>query len=133
MQLYTTPQTPTIKPMKTYHKDSQLLTYNQITQPISAWADATGIPASTIHARIKQGWSAERTITTPNAERTYNYQVRGVEVSLKDAVSVLGITHQALYSAAKRKNSTPEEEMNRRFKDPNLFAQLLQTQNNKKD
>lgn len=43
---------------------NRLLTLNGITQPLVEWADATGIPYWTLHARLRRGWDAMRTLTT---------------------------------------------------------------------
>lgn len=44
---------------------SRNLTHNGKTQCVAAWAEELGIKAPMILARLKYGWSAERTLTTP--------------------------------------------------------------------
>lgn len=41
----------------------ELLTLNGISQTIAAWSRTVGIPANTLHARLRLGWSAERVLT----------------------------------------------------------------------
>lgn len=45
-------------------RSNHLLTFNNITQCISAWADQLNMPYHRLHSRIKRGWSAERALTT---------------------------------------------------------------------
>ena len=45
--------------------NNHLLTHNDKTQCLEAWADETGINNSTLRARLRRGWSIERTLTTP--------------------------------------------------------------------
>lgn len=42
-----------------------ILTLNNLTQPIEAWAAEYGIPCALIRSRLKRGWSDERAITEP--------------------------------------------------------------------
>jgi hypothetical protein len=42
-----------------------MLTYNGVTQCVTAWADELNIDASTLFNRIARGWDDERVITTP--------------------------------------------------------------------
>jgi hypothetical protein len=46
---------------------SNILTieYNGTTQSASAWANAYGIPASTLINRVKRGWDIDRALSTP--------------------------------------------------------------------
>ena len=46
-----------------------LLTHNGITQSVSEWATAIGIPANSLHARLYLGWSTERALTQPLKKR----------------------------------------------------------------
>jgi hypothetical protein len=49
-------------PLKTYKKT---LTFRGETYHLNEWARRTAIPAWTITARLAQGWSLEKTLTTP--------------------------------------------------------------------
>ena len=41
------------------------ITYRGRTGALTAWAEETGIPYATLHARIKKGWEVERALTAP--------------------------------------------------------------------
>ena len=41
------------------------LTHNGITQNVTDWATAIGIPANSLHKRLYLGWSVERALTQP--------------------------------------------------------------------
>lgn len=43
----------------------KLLTYNGKTKSIPDWADFIGMAENTLYARIRRGWSIEKTLTTP--------------------------------------------------------------------
>lgn len=49
-------------PARTYTHDGKSLT-------IAEWSRATGLTKSTIGARLRKGWSVERTLTTPRDRR----------------------------------------------------------------
>lgn len=49
----------------------KLITYNGEAQRASAWAKRIGVSTQTIHARLKWGWSVERTVTTPPRSRRW--------------------------------------------------------------
>jgi len=44
---------------------NDLLTYNDETLPVKAWAARLGTETPTLHHRWKAGWSVERIVTTP--------------------------------------------------------------------
>lgn len=46
-------------------RTNRLLTYNGMTQCVTAWADELHIHPGTIRSRLRSGWSDERTLTTP--------------------------------------------------------------------
>lgn len=47
-------------------RNNRLLTFNDKTQCVAAWAEEIGISASALHLRIfRRGWSVERALTTP--------------------------------------------------------------------
>jgi hypothetical protein len=51
-------------------RDNVLLTWGEKTQCASAWAEDLGFnDRHTIYARLKMGWSVERTLTTPPRKR----------------------------------------------------------------
>lgn len=45
-----------------------------LTLCVSDWAKRTGIKRSTIHARIRRGWSEEEAVSAPLVEPGYRYQ-----------------------------------------------------------
>jgi len=44
-------------------RGNRQLTFGGRTQPLAAWAEELGIPYYTLHARLRRGWSEERTLT----------------------------------------------------------------------
>lgn len=55
-------------------RDTVRMTLNGITKSMHDWADELGIPAKSIAARIRRGWSHEKSLTTPlNATRTKDH------------------------------------------------------------
>lgn len=54
-------------------RNNHLLVMDGIEKCISEWAELTGIKKVTIRRRIKAGWSVEKTLTTPIAEK-YNWR-----------------------------------------------------------
>lgn len=55
----------TRKAQSNNRRDNKLVTFNGKTKSIAQWAEMTGIKDTTIRYRIKQGWSVEKTLTTP--------------------------------------------------------------------
>lgn len=49
-------------------RDLLFLEFNGRRQCVSAWADELGIPSDAIRARLKRGWSTEKTLSTPIRE-----------------------------------------------------------------
>ena len=45
-------------------RNNRNLSFNGVTKTLSEWAEETGIKSSTIWARLKRGWSIEKTLTT---------------------------------------------------------------------
>lgn len=50
-------------------KHARLLTHEGVTRCLREWSEVTGIKDSTLHARLKSGWSVEKTLTTPLRKR----------------------------------------------------------------
>lgn len=48
---------------------NHVLTLNGVTRCIAEWADVTGIAFHVLSARLKKGWSIERMLNTPVAQR----------------------------------------------------------------
>ncbi len=51
-------------------RDNVILTHGGETKCIADWADDTGISRFTLNARIRNGWSVARTLTTPARTRS---------------------------------------------------------------
>ena len=49
-------------------RSNHLLSFNNITQCLSAWAEETGIRANTIKERLNIGWSVEDALTRPTGQ-----------------------------------------------------------------
>ena len=50
-------------------RSGKLITHNGEALRASAWAKRIGVSTQTIHARLKWGWSVERTVATPPRSR----------------------------------------------------------------
>jgi hypothetical protein len=46
-------------------RQNRLITLNGKTQTLTVWANELGLPPNLVFARIDNGWSAERSLTTP--------------------------------------------------------------------
>ena len=46
-------------------RNNHLLTFNGYTCPITEWSEKLGIKNTTIHERLRRGWSIEKTLSTP--------------------------------------------------------------------
>ena len=51
------------------HRYHRWLTHQGETKMLAEWAEETGIGRSTIHLRLKAGWSTERALTEPVKRR----------------------------------------------------------------
>jgi hypothetical protein len=50
-------------------RTNHLLTFQGETRCLTDWAESTGLRVSTLYRRLKNGWSVERTLTTPLQSR----------------------------------------------------------------
>jgi hypothetical protein len=50
-------------------RHNRLLTFNSHTLCVTEWAEEVGLPARSIHNRLRLGWSIEKTLTTPPLRR----------------------------------------------------------------
>ncbi len=48
---------------------NRLLSYDGKTQCLAAWAEEIGLGFTTIHARLKRGWTVEQALTRPPQSR----------------------------------------------------------------
>ena len=56
----------TYKEQGNNRNNNRLITYNGETHTMSEWCDITGLSKATVYCRLREGWSVERTLTTPN-------------------------------------------------------------------
>ena len=47
------------------HTPSTVVTFREVSQPLSAWADGLGCPVQTLLGRLDRGWTIEKTVTSP--------------------------------------------------------------------
>lgn len=76
------------------------LTVGAETKTMADWAKDKKIPKSTLFNRLKRGWSPERAITSPIANKAANGSV--VPSSISVAAQKLGIKIQTLHSRIRR-------------------------------
>ena len=73
---------------------NHLLTYNEITQPLAAWAEEFGIQYDTLHGRIERNWEPSQAFTKPVGQRLSKVKItlNGKTRSLKIWCRELGIS-----------------------------------------
>lgn len=57
-------------------RSSTLLTHDGKTMCVTAWADETGLPHTTIAARLKKGWDPIRALTQPRRNQPLHHQLK---------------------------------------------------------
>jgi hypothetical protein len=55
-----------MKEQQRNRRNNRLLTVNGKTACVAEWAETTGIPADRIYSRLREGWSDEDSVLTPN-------------------------------------------------------------------
>ena len=50
---------------KTQRRSTTQLAHRGVTMGLSEWSDAVGVPTSVLRKRLRRGWDANRTLTTP--------------------------------------------------------------------
>lgn len=105
------------------------VTFEGKTQPISDWASDLGMLPENIYSRLRLGWTIEQALSTPVRNLTSTVDVNGLVLGFQEALNLLGISHQAIYKAAKKNKRTPAEEIQHRF---SLNPRLLDTNSNPK-
>mgnify|MGYP006278548011 CR=1 FL=1 len=105
------------------------ITYQGKTQSLKTWAKDLGLDYGTIFSRFHRGWELKDVFAIPVTPKTDTIPLNGTAISFADAIKLLGISHQALYKSAKRRNLSPAEEIQRRF---SLQPDLLSAQNEEK-
>jgi hypothetical protein len=56
-------------------RNNHLITYNEKTQCVAAWAEEIGISYNTLACRFSRGWSSERALTTPVKNKKYGTKI----------------------------------------------------------
>lgn len=90
----------------------RMLTYNDTTMPLDAWAKKVGIKSSVLHSRLSLGWSVERALTEPKREKAARsepkpkrapkvYTLNGVTGSVKQLSDSFNVPYTRLYSRIK--------------------------------
>lgn len=79
-------------------RNNRLLTYDGETRCIQEWAEHLGICPGTIYMRLKLGWSAEETLTTPihPKKKAHVIRFRGETLHIKEWAKRLGVSVPAI-------------------------------------
>lgn len=103
-----------IKPRNKQTKMTQprRLTHAGSTMSIDEWAEKLGVRSNTIHKRLHDGWSVEKTLTTPvrsasakkqkpEPKRPETHELRGVTGTIPELAKHLNIKYATLYGRIK--------------------------------
>ena len=101
---------------------NHLVTYNEKTQCITAWAEETGIDFEVIRQRLKHGWSVEKTLTTHKLKKLLT--LNGQTQCVADWAKELGIDDRTLRQRLKRGWSDEKTLTTPAIADPKLRHQL---------
>ncbi len=74
------------------------LTYNGKTQCVMDWAGEVGLPWGLLYKRVKAGWDATRTLTTPPGQKPKPLTLNGKTQSRIDWANDLGISVHTIVS-----------------------------------
>jgi hypothetical protein len=77
-------------------RNNVILTYNGVSQCISAWAEMLHIPSGLIQRRIQTGWSVERTLITPAIDNARMLTHDGLTMSARAWARTIGMKPSAL-------------------------------------
>lgn len=55
-------------------RNTHLIEFNGKVMCVLDWANETGVGRTTINARLKNGWSIEKTLTTPTESKYSKYK-----------------------------------------------------------
>jgi hypothetical protein len=88
-------------------------------------AIASGVNPSTFRTRVQRTGSVESALAfTPYM--THSFPINGIDLTAEEWCHYIGISTSAMYRAAKRRNLTSLQELQRRFQEsPNLFPSHL--------
>ncbi|WP_029151490.1 hypothetical protein [Methylovulum miyakonense] len=88
-------------------------------------AIATGVNPSTFRTRVQRTGSVESALAF-SPKLTLNFPINGIDLTLDEWCHYLGVSHQAIYKTARKRNLTSLQELQRRFKEqPQLFPSHL--------
>ena len=88
----------TMKDQNNNRRNNHRITYNNETKTASEWSEVTGIPASTIAKRHREGWSAEKTIETPVRKAKLVTNSLGESHTLDEWAAITGLSRDVIYS-----------------------------------
>lgn len=77
--------------------DNHFLTWNGITQTVTAWAEQLGISHSTLYLRSTKGWSDEKVLTTPVNGYDVKYELNGVNKPVVEWAKELGLSKTLIW------------------------------------
>lgn len=97
--------------------NAKTLTYNGATKPLREWAEEYNIPSTTLHNRVKSGWTAERALTTPvfdiNSKAFFDarretcghpvYEYKGQKIGLVELATALGVEKSQLWNMLRKR------------------------------
>lgn len=86
------------------------LTFNGVTHTLPEWAEITGIPYDTLHARYhRYHWSAEDTLTRPVGLEQEHRMADGTRCTVSQIAQQAGIPYYLAYTRLKYTSWTPDE------------------------
>lgn len=84
------------------NQDERLITFDGVTQNLTAWCKQRGIPRAIVSSRLNRGWSIEKALTEPH-ERGRNFLTfRGKTMHLCEWARETGIPYIAITMRLKR-------------------------------
>jgi len=103
-------------------RSNRPLTFNGKTMLLSDWAAELGISMKRLHARLKRGWSIEKTLSTePTSRRGPLLKYKGEAISMQDFADLIGLSISTVKTRLTRGWS-----MERIANTPPQFCQLKQ-------
>lgn len=66
-------ETALTTPIRGHRKNGHLVTIGRSTKSITAWIEEIGINRQTVFYRMREGWSAEKALTTPVKPRNFTH------------------------------------------------------------
>jgi hypothetical protein len=85
------------EPSGALHGLTVMLEHDGQTLPLQQWAKLVGVAGTTIHNRLRAGWSVERALTTP-ADRVRRIEWNGESRTVAEWSKVLGISKGVLHA-----------------------------------